>query len=102
MIVITGATGDIGSKLLDTIVNKDDVIIISRAKNNYCKTWAVDIENEIPKNISKSQIDTVIHMAFKEGFNKNNESLNMTKNMIEFSNMNKVKHFIFLSLDTMH
>ena len=95
-ILITGATGYIGSMLVKKLSEKYNVLGVSR-KNESCNFYSWE-------NLPKINIDVVIHLAgkahdldsknYKDYYNAN---VLTTKLLIDFCNTKNVDQFIFLS-----
>lgn len=104
-ILITGATGFIGSNLVDKL-NKKSIITVSRKKNHNKSNIICDFEiNTIQAKVFNN-VDTVFHLAgiahdLKENIKtlKKYKLVNVeaTKKIAEMSAKAGVKRFIFLS-----
>ena len=95
-ILITGATGFVGKKLVSALENNYNLNILSRKKINRKNVFVGDL---FDKNLllEASKVDVVIHVA---GITKGNvmkiNSLG-TKNLVEACIVNNVDKFIFIS-----
>jgi len=91
-ILITGATGFLGSHLLPTLIDKGyDIIILKRSFSNICRIQNVlsqiksyDIDKvSIKKIFSENKIRGIIHLATDYGRKNNNDIVQMSKANIE-------------------
>ena len=97
MILLTGATGDLGSKLLVALQRLNiDVVCISRKSGIGFINMDLSKSNIDYSELLNLNITTVIHLAFdKFDFSK---SLLMTKNIVNISNkINSIKTLMFCS-----
>ena len=76
-ILITGANGFIGKKVVETISKTDNSIFAVDINNNnlsnnvdFIKT---DIFSHLPKDLFKD-VDVVLHLAYRNGFKHNDPS----------------------------
>jgi nucleoside-diphosphate-sugar epimerase len=107
-ILITGASGAIGKKILGELIKQDqhDVLVLSRKKNespigSRAKELAGDLLDRESLDEACRNIDIVIHLAglthsrdAKQYFKVN---LKGTENLLFASEKNNVKKFIFIS-----
>ncbi len=105
-IMITGADGVVGKEIawLLSKNKKNDLYLFcnKKKKKNKKKIFYQNLTKPINFNIKP---EAIIHCAAKHGFSKIGNSmknvyttnLKITKNLIKFSNRNKVKKIIFLS-----
>ncbi len=106
-ILITGSTGFIGSKFMNSIVKNNGIIrLLSKNNSNIYETVICDLYSDsIPMNFLDN-IEIVFHLAGyahdgKESFENKikNERINFqaTKNLVEIASKKGVKQFIYLS-----
>ena len=106
-ILVTGANGFVGLRLLEYIKNLDfDIRVLSRKPTNQYDSICCDfLKNKIPLN-SLDSIDIVFHLAgFAHDFGKGSESnskyqeinVDATVQLAELAIKSKVKTFIFVS-----
>tara|TARA_B110000971_G_C20038824_1_gene516197 strand:- start:412 stop:1275 length:864 start_codon:yes stop_codon:yes gene_type:complete len=108
-ILITGANGSIGSDLVKYFSKKNKVYAFYRTQNfivNKLKGKNINWIQQDLKNKLKTKIypDLIIHSAITHDFAKKNlyqDYINSNiiglRNIIDFANTNKVKHFIYFS-----
>jgi len=109
-ILITGATGQIGEKLISALKNSEHKIrILSRNSQNNLKDNKIesvigDLKNLKSLEKATINIDTIIHLAAithtndqKLYYHINTEG---TKNLLTAAEKNKVKNFIYISSRT--
>ncbi len=93
-ILLTGATGFIGSHILEALLNKGyPVVILKRSTSNVWRithlldkisTYDIDIDS-LETAFTQHHIDIIIHTAtFYRKFNKNNDITEMIKSNISF------------------
>ena len=105
-ILITGSNGVIG-KEISSLLHRDKkyklfLFTNKNIKKNKKNTYYQDLTKPINYNL---RIDAIIHCASKNPLSKSGNgsrnmystNLKMTRNLIKFSNKNKVKKIIFLS-----
>ena len=106
-ILITGFSGVVGNEIANFFIKekKHKLYIFSKRKIKKKKSFTPYYQ-DLTKTIKyKFRVDAVVHCAVKKPSSRLNNNLNkmyknniiMVKNLIEFSNNNKVKKFIFLS-----
>ncbi|MGE4231821.1 MAG: NAD-dependent epimerase/dehydratase family protein [Bacteriovoracia bacterium] len=107
-VVITGATGFIGSSLVEYFSKKQKVLALSRRP---IKRLTENIENKqynLSNSLDEIELrteDTIVHCAYVSHFeNKNSDEINVsgTKRLYDLSKKAKVKRFIFLSSLSAH
>lgn len=100
-IVITGATGLIGSELLRAIDKENnEIVALSRNRSSDVYTES-DYSVENLKNILKD-CDCVVHLASKRGGNAKSlkvfeENIEITENLLQAMNLAGCKRLIYLS-----
>ena len=109
-ILLTGASGNIGSKLFDYLKKYRLFGIYSKNNNNNHKLIKCDLRNKkkLKLLIKKLKPDIVIHMAamtnpgLNEKYPKKSKELNfdITNNLVK--NLKKETHFIFFSTDKVY
>lgn len=103
-VLITGATGFVGQRLVKAIdINKEQIVILTRRNISNFETIVCDLENdEIPKDALEG-VDTIFHLAgiahesidsSKSYFSVN---VKATEKLFKLAEINGVKQFIFLS-----
>ena len=97
-ILITGASGFIGQRLLKNFKKKKNLILISSKKRNgYIK---INLQNSNFKKLDKFQIDLCIHLAWSSipDYSKKNSinNYNSTTNLLDYLYKRKCKHIISL------
>ncbi len=114
-VLLTGATGFIGKKLIDLLSSNNDIeITVSTRrddyKNNKVKNIIVQEINSISEWDYLENIDIVIHLAATQHIIKTKTNINTfkelnidgTKRLIDYSIKNKIKKFIYLSTVQVH
>jgi nucleoside-diphosphate-sugar epimerase len=102
-IIIAGATGLIGKKLVECLVNRDDVEIIyciSRKKENIISNKVVNITaNIVDKILEIEMCDVVINCAGEKNIESEMYKTNVTGalNLFNLANSANVKTFIHIS-----
>lgn len=106
-VLITGGTGFIGQHLLEELAGDDlQITVISRKQNPefWCanknfKIIQADISNKKTLEDAFSSTEVVINLAAELKSSANFESANIlgTKNIVELSEVNKIKKIIHLS-----
>ncbi len=96
-ILITGASGFIGQRLLSSLKNKNLILVSSKNRKGYIK---INLKNPNFKKLDKLKIDTCIHLAWSSitDYSKKN-SINNYKNSInlfKYLNKKNCKHIISL------
>jgi len=110
-VLITGANGSIGKKLIDKLMtlSQHDLVILTRKEQEAEKTQNLTIRNGDLLNVESlkratKNIDIVVHLAGITHTNKEKEYYNVnlsgTKNLLNASEVNKVKKIIFISSRT--
>ena len=106
-ILITGANGFIGKKVVETISKTDDSIFAVDINNNNLSNNVnfvkIDIFSHLPKDIFKD-VDVVLHLAYRNGFKHNDPShlkdLRKHKRFLKSAMKAGVKKVV--SMGTMH
>ena len=103
-IIITGATGFIGKRLVQKIDKKNKIIAFAMNSSNvdYLKKAGIEIRygNLLDKNSVFNSIkggDIVIHLATSNKQGNEGGNILGTKNLIDSCKKNKVKKIIFIS-----
>ena len=116
-ILVTGATGFVGSNLCEKLVNSHDVIGISRSMNvenvkelltkERFKLVKCDLSDysQIKSTFSKNKIDAVFHLAVNWGSKEDpdnpieifNDNVGSTLNLLYACQQNGIKKFIYAS-----
>ena len=100
-IMVTGATGFIGKKLLGVL--KGDISVLSRSRHNKYPTVICDFEKDKIPNNSLIDIDIVFHLAgVAHDINGNSNlyqkiNIDITIQLAELAVKSNVKRFIFIS-----
>ena len=102
-ILITGSSGFIGKILSKYLMNKYDVFLLDKLKQNKKKYYTIDLNNkvELEKFFKNKKIDVIIHLA-SETFDKPqtivyNDNINGSQNLINLAKKYKIKQIIFAS-----
>tara|TARA_Y100000310_G_scaffold339097_2_gene430703 strand:- start:4295 stop:5176 length:882 start_codon:yes stop_codon:yes gene_type:complete len=108
MILVTGATGFIGKKLVRTLVKKHKVLCIVRDKKKLSfkhKNLQIKEGNITDKQFLEkitTKINCIIHLAaITDAKSKELSKVNIlgTKNLVEITKKNKIKKFIYISTE---
>ena len=92
-ILITGSSGFIGQRLVKAL--DDELILLSRKKNNIHKTIICDfLKQEIPDS-SLNGVHTVFHLA---GYAHDNRSGEKIENIYQFINVKVTEKLAKLSM----
>jgi dTDP-4-dehydrorhamnose reductase len=110
IILLTGASGNIGKKILNKLKKYNCYGIYFRTKINYKNIFKCDLRNEkkLKLLIKKIKPNIVIHLAAMPNPSSNEKypvkskqlNINITKNLIK--NLTKKTHFIFFSTDKVY
>lgn len=105
-ILITGSNGVVGREIVQLLSKNKKYNLILLTNNKNKKNKKKIFYQDLTKSISfKLKIDAIIHCAAKNPLSKTGSNpkniysanIQMTKNIINFSNKNNVKKIIFLS-----
>ena len=105
MYLITGATGFIGSKLINALkLEQETVLLLARKKISGFRTIVCDLESDLIPNNIFSEVDTIIHLAGYAHDKRNSKahlhrSLNVdiTARLANLASVSGVKKFVFIS-----
>lgn len=108
-IAVTGASGFIGSELIDALKRKADIDILALTRNadilhnetSYCMWHTTDYSVDSLSTIFANDVDVVIHLAGVRGMEEDSEyfaiNKKMTENILKAMGYSGVKRMVFAS-----
>ncbi len=110
-ILVTGATGGLGKRILPALLERDDVhmrVLMHRSPAGFpaCEEITGALEDKESLLKATTGIDTVLHLAAMTHSRNPDDyfrvNLEGTKNLLEACAQNKVRRFIFMSSGAAH